>query len=437
MTPVGPISNGDKAPDILFKNARVVDPSQDLDIHGGVFVQAGKVAEAGESVDTAPEGADIIDCKGKLICPGLIDMRVFTGEPGAEHRETLATASQAAAAGGVTTMICMPDTDPVIDDIALVDFFKRLARDTAIVRLLPMAAITRGLKGQEMTEMGLLQGAGAIGFTDGRHTITNAQVMRRALTYARDFDAVIAHHTEDPELKGDGVMNEGETSTRLGLPGIPVESESIIVERDLQLAELTGGRYHAAQISCEKSLNAIVRAKTRGIPATCGVSINHLCLNEIDVGAYRTFFKMSPPLRDESDRALMVQGILDGTIDVIVSSHDPQDVETKRHPFAEAADGAIGLETLLAAALRLVHNGECELNDVLACMTCKPASLLGLDVGTLRRGSPADLILVDADKPWAVEEERLRSRSKNTPFEGDQFMGQVERTLVAGRTVYE
>jgi dihydroorotase len=437
MTPVGSKANREQPRDTLFYNARVVDPAQSIDMHGGVLVQNGLVAAIEENLTDAPEGTDLVDCGGKLVCPGLIDMRVFTGEPGAEHRETLASASRAAAAGGVTTMICMPDTDPVIDDIALVDYFLRRARDTAIVRLAPMAAITRGLLGKEMTEIGLLSAAGAVGFTDGRNTITNAQVMRNAMTYARDFDAVIAHHTEDPDLKGNGVMNEGETSARLGLPGIPVEAETVIVERDLHLADLTASRYHAAQISTGKSLDAITRAKNRGVSVTCGISVNHLCLNEHDVGGYRTFLKMSPPLRAEADRAAMVQGVADGLIDIIVSSHDPQDVETKRHPFAEAADGAVGLETLLAAALRLVHSGDCDLKDVLACMTSNPAALLGLDTGTLKPGSPADLILVDADAPWAVEERNLRSRSKNTPFEGDRFLGRVLRTMVAGRTIYE
>ena len=437
MTPTGSHANRDQPRDILFHNARIVDPAQDIDIAGGILVQNGKITAVEAGLNTAPEGTEIVNCGGKLICPGLIDMRVFTGEPGAEHRETLATASHAAAAGGVTTMICMPDTNPVIDDIALVDFIMRRARDTAIVRVLPMAAITRGLQGKEMTEIGLLTEAGAVGFTDGRNTITNAQVMRRAMTYARDFDAVIAHQTEDPDLKGDGVMNEGETSARLGLIGIPVEAETVIVERDLHLAELTSSKYHAAKISCEKSLSAISRTKNRGASVTCGVSINHLCLNEHDVGSYRTFLKMSPPLRAESDRAAMVQGVADGLIDVIVSSHDPQDVETKRHPFAEAADGAIGLETLLSAALRMVHSGDCELRDVLACMTVNPAKILGLDTGTLIPGRPADLILLDADLPWAVKEQELHSRSKNTPFEGDRFLGRVLRTLVAGRTVYD
>jgi len=423
---------------ILLKNARVIDPACGLDdAHGGVLVENGFIAAAGTGVDTVPEGGEVVDCAGAIVCPGLIDMRVFVGEPGAEHRETLASASKAAAAGGITTLVMMPDTDPVIDDVALVDFLLRRARDTASVRVEPMAAITRGLKGEEMTEFGLLAEAGAVAFTDGRHSIRNAQVMRQALTYARNFDALIVHHPEDRDLVGHGVMNEGETATRLGLPGIPREAESVIVARDMRLARLTGGRYHAAQISCADSLDAIRRAKEEGLAVTCGVSVNHLTLNEFDIGDYRTFFKLSPPLRGEDDRLAMVRGLAEGLIDVVVSAHDPQHVETKRHPFAEAADGAIGLETLLAAGLRLVHAGECNLATLLRALTSAPAGLLGLDRGTLARGAAGDVVVFDPERPWVCEEAGIVSRSKNTPFEGARFQGQVLRTLVAGHTVYE
>mgnify|MGYP002713098664 CR=1 FL=1 len=421
---------------ILFKNARLIDPSRDIDLRGGVLVQDGRIAASGSDVNSAPEGCDIIDCNGQIVAPGLVDMRVFIGEPGAEHRETLASASHAAAAGGVTTIVCMPDTEPVIDDIALVDFILRRARDTAIVNVHPMAAITRGLKGEEMTEFGLMLDAGAVGFTDGRRSIRNAQVMRQALTYARNFGALIQHHCEDRDLVGNGVMNEGETATRLGLAGIPREAESVIVARDMRLARLTEGRYHAAQISCADSLDVVRRAKEAGASVTCGVSINHLTLNELDIGPYRTFFKVSPPLRAEEDRRAMIEGLADGSIDVIVSSHDPQHVETKRHPFAEAADGAIGLETLLAAALRLAHNGDVDLLTVLRALSTRPAQLLGLDCGTLKPGAPADLIQVDLGAPWVMEETSILSRSKNTPYEGARFQGRITRTLVAGKIVY-
>ncbi|MCX5517479.1 dihydroorotase [Kaistia defluvii] len=423
---------------LVLANARVIDPSRKLDARGSVILADGMIVAAGPEADSAavPDGAEIVDCRGAAVMPGLIDMRVFIGEPGGEHRETFASAGQSAAAGGVTTVIMMPDTDPVIDDVALVDFIARRTRDTALVNVMPMAAVTKGLKGREMTEFGLLQDAGAVGFTDGRHSITNALVLRRALTYARDFGALIMHHPADPDLTGSGVMNEGETATRLGLSGIPKEAEIIMLERDIRLAALTRGRYHAAQISCAESLEIIRRAKKAGLAVSCGVSATHLALNELDIGPYRTFFRLSPPLRSEDDRQAMIEGVADGSIDVIVSSHDPQDVDTKRHPFAEAADGAVGLETLLAATLRLVNNGDVDLLTVARALSTRPAELLGLPGGRLTPGAPADIILVDPAMPWICDGEKLRSRSKNTPFEGARFEGRVLRTIVAGRTVY-
>ncbi|MBN8997797.1 MAG: dihydroorotase [Rhizobiales bacterium] len=429
-------NNGKDERPLVFTNARVVDPSRNLDAPGAVIVADRRIVAAGPEA-ARPAGAEVIDCGGAIVAPGLVDMRVFVGEPGGEHRETFASAGRAAAAGGVTSIVMMPDTDPVIDDVALVDFIGRRARDETGVRVHPMAALTRGLEGREMTEFGLLREAGAVGFTDGRHTVTSAALMRRALTYARDFDALIMHHAADPTLVGNGVMNEGEVATRLGLSGIPKEAEIIVLERDIRLAALTRGRYHAAQISCAESLDIIRRAKDRGLAVTCGVSINHLTLNENDIGPYRTFFKLSPPLRHEDDRLAMVAGLADGTIDVIVSSHDPQDVDTKRHPFAEAADGTVGLETMLAAALRLVHSGDVDFVTLFRALSTRPAELLGLEVGRLAPGAPADLILLDPDVPWVLEDaEALLSRSKNTPFEGARFEGRVLRTLVAGRTVY-
>jgi dihydroorotase len=378
-----------------------------------------------------------VDCAGAIVAPGLVDMRVSVGEPGAEHRETFASAGEAAAAGGVTSIVTMPDTDPVIDDVALVDFIARRARDEAEIRVHPTAALTKGLEGREITEFGLLQEAGAVGFTDGRHPLTNAAVMRRALTYGRDFGALVMNQPADPNLVGNGVMNEGEVATRLGLTGIPKEAEIVALERDLRLAALTRGRYHASQISCVESLDVIRRAKASGIDVTCAVSIAHATLNENDIGPYRTFFKLSPPLRHDDDRQAMIAGIADGSIDAIVSSHDPQDVDTKRHPFAEAADGVVGLETLLPAALRLLHSGDVSALALFRALSTRPAEILGLEVGRLAPGAPADLIVVDPGVPWICEAEALRSRSKNTPFEGARFQGRVLRTLVAGRTVYE
>ena len=426
-----------KAP-VLFTNARVVDPSRGVDARGSVLVAKGRIVAAGSEAANqgAPEGAEIVDCRGAAILPGLVDMRVFVGEPGGEHRETLETASRAAAAGGVTTIVTMPDTDPVIDDPALVDFVLRRARDTAIVRVHPMAAMTRKLAGQELSEFGLLKEAGAVALTDGRQSLRNAKVMRNALTYARDFDALVVHHAEDHDLAGDGVMNEGESATRLGLPGIPREAETIVLERDIHLARLTGGRYHAAQLSCAAAAAALRRAKSTGNGISAGAAIAHLTLNENDVGAYRTFFRMSPPLRSEDDRRSLVEALADGTIDVICSAHDPQDVEGKRQPFAEAEDGAVGLETMLSAALRLVHSGDVPLIRLVEAMSTKPAKLLGLEAGTLAPGAPADLILVDLDRPWIVRLQDLHSRSRNTAFEDARLSGKVMRTLVGGETVH-
>lgn len=424
---------------ILLANARIIDPSRDLDIIGDLLIADGVIREAKKGIGAAgvPEGTEVIDCRGKVVAPGLIDMRAFIGEPGAGHRETFASASQAAAAGGVTTIICQPATSPAIDDPATVDFVLRRARDTAIVHVHPMAAITKGLDGKEMTEIGLLKAAGAVAFTDGDKSITNAQVMRRALTYARDFDALIVHHTEDPALIGDGVMNESEFAARLGLIGIPKAAETVLLERDIRLVALTGGRYHAASITCAESLEVLRRAKDTSLNVNASASINHVTLNENDIGPYRTFLKVTPPLRAEDDRMALVRALSEGLIDVVMSDHNPQDVETKRLPFAEAAAGAIGLETMLTAGLRLVHAGELELPILLRAMSTRPAELLGIAGGSFKSGAPADVIVIDMDVPWIVDPNELKSKCKNTPFDEARMTGRVVRTIVAGRTVYE
>jgi len=424
---------------ILLTNARIIDPSRDLDFDGDLLMADGVIREAKRGIGHAgvPEGTEIVDCRGRIVAPGLIDMRAFIGEPGAEHRETLATASQAAATGGITTLICQPDTSPVLDDPAIIDFVQRRARDTSVVHVHPMAALTKGLKGAEMTEIGLLKAAGAVAFTDGAHSVVNAQVMRRALTYARDFDALIVHHTEDPDLTADGVMTEGEFAARLGLSGVPTAAETIMLERDLRLVTLTGARYHAASITCAGSLEVLRRAKDAGHAVSAAASINHLTLNVGDVQSYRTFFKVSPPLRSEDDRMALVQALADGLIDVVMSDHNPQDVETKRLPFAEAAPGAIGIETMLCAGLRLVHDGSLSLTTLLRAMSSRPAELLGLPGGTLRNGAPADVTVIDPEIPWILNAEDLKSKCKNTPFDESKLQGRVVRTYVAGRTVYE
>jgi dihydroorotase len=423
---------------ILLANARVIDPSRDFDTRGDVLIADGQIKDTKRGIGAAgvPEGTEVFDCKGKVVAPGLIDMRAFIGEPGAGHRETLASASEAAAAGGVTTIICQPDTSPAIDDPATVDYVLRRARDTAIVHVHPMAALTKGLAGEEMTEIGLLKAAGAVAFTDGAKSVTNAQVLRRALIYAGDYDALIVHHTEDPSLIGDGVMNEGEFAARLGLLGIPKAAETIMLERDLRLVALTGGRYHAASVTCAESLEVLKRAKDAGLNVSASASINHIALNENDVGPYRTFLKVAPPLRSEDDRKLLVEALASGLIDVVMSDHNPQDVETKRLPFAEAAAGAIGIETMLSAGLRLVHNSELNLTAFLRATSTRPAELLGLPGGTLKNGAPADVIVIDADEPWVLDPADLKSKCKNTPFDEARMLGRVVRTIVAGRAVY-
>lgn len=421
---------------VVIKNARIVDPASATDQAGALHVADGVIKGV---VAGAPAGvpgdALVYDAGGRIVAPGLIDMRVFTGEPGHEYRETLASAADAAAAGGVTTFVVMPDTLPVVDDGAIVDFIVRRAAATSKVNVVPSAAITRGLRGEEITEFGLLKEAGAACLTDGRRSIQSAGVMRAAMSYAANFDLPIVHHTADASLVGDGVMNEGTLATISGLRGIPLEAETVPLARDLQLAAATGIRYHAAQVSTAASIDLVRAAKPRG-QITAGVSINNLALNENDVAPYRTYFKLSPPLRSEDDRGAMIEGLRAGVIDVIHSAHDPQDTEVKRQPFAEASEGAIGLETLLAAALRLVHSGEVPLLTVLRALTLRPAEILGLAAGRLTVGAPADLVILDPDFPWVVAERDIVSRSRNTAFEGARLQGAVMHTFVAGRLVF-
>jgi dihydroorotase len=423
---------------IAFRNARLVDPASGLDAKGGLLVENGRIADVGPRLfnDAEPSDPEVIDCRGLVLAPGLIDCRVFTGEPGAEHRESLESAS-AAAAGGVTSMIVMPNTDPVIDEPSLVDFLLRRAQATARVRVLPCAALTKGLLGETMTEIGLLQEAGAVAFTDGDRSIANARVLRRALSYAATFNALVIAHAEDPELVKGASATEGEFATRLGLPAAPSIAEAMMVERDIRLVELTGARTHFGQISTRASLEVIAAAKARGLPITCGVAAHYLSLNELDVGHYYTFRKVRPPLRSEDDRAALVEGVASGVIDVIVSSHEPQGADTKRQPFASAAAGTVGLETLLPAALELMHNGHASLLQILGAMTAAPARIFNLPTGTLAKGAPADLVLLDEGEPFVVDAEKLHSRARNTAFEGRRFQGRARATFVGGACVYD
>lgn len=424
---------------LVLTNLRIVDPSRNLDETGTIVVgDDGRILAAGKDAlnQGTPDGAFVKDCDGLTAVPGLVDARVFVGEPGAEHRETIESASRAAAVGGVTSFISMPDTDPVIDDIALVEFMQKTARDKALVNVYPAAAMTKGLAGEEMTEFGLLREAGAVCFTNGRKAIHDTLMLRRAMTYAREFGAVIALETRDKYLGANGVMNEGLLASWLGLAGVPREAEIIPLERDLRIAGLTKAAYHAANISVPESAEAVLTARNRGANVTCGISINHLTLNENDIGEYRTFFKLSPPLRREDDRVAMAEALANGTIDIIVSSHDPQDVDTKRLPFSDAENGAIGLETMLAAALRLHNSGQVPLMRLIDAMSTRPAAIFGLDAGTLKPGAKADITVIDLEEPWILYKEAIVSRSKNTPFENARFTGRVVQTYVAGKLVH-
>ncbi len=423
---------------LLLTNGRIVDPASGRDEPGGLLIEQGAIRDVGPHLDKLKPTKDVTihDCRGAVIAPGLVDMRVFIGEPGEEHRETLRTAGEAAAAGGITTMVCMPETNPPLDDAPSIDFVKRRARDRCIVRVVPMAALTKGLAGREMTEFGLLRETGAIAYTDGAKAVMNAQVLRRALSYAGMFDALIVQHCEDPDLVGEGVMNEGEFAARLGLPGVPHMAETVVLERDMRLLAATGGRYHAALVSCSDSLEVLKAAKARGLRVTAGVSINHLTFNENDVGQYRTFFKLAPPLRSEPERQALIAALADGLIDVVVSDHNPQDVETKRLTFAEAANGAAGLETMLSAGLRLVQEGQVTLPRLVEAMSTRPAAILGLAAGTLSPGAPADVIVFDPDEPWVCDPHEMRGRSKNTPFDGAKMTGRVKLTIVGGHIVH-
>lgn len=424
---------------VLYNNARLLDPASGLDVKGALLTDGDRILDLGPRLTNTGRADDIeaIDCLGHCLCPGLIDLNVWLREPGAEHQETIATGARAAAAGGVTTLVAMPNTDPVIDEVALVEFVARRAAESAVVRVLPAAAATKGTKGQQMTELGLLAEAGAVVFTDGVHPISDARVMRRALSYATTFDLLLMQACEESSLSRDGVMNEGEVAARLGLAGIPAAAETIMLERDIRLLELTNGRLHAAHISTLDSILAVRRAKAQGLRLTAGAAPHNFALNEYDVGDYRTFAKVKPPLRHEDDRRAVVEAIADGTVDVISSAHMPQDPESKRLPFAQAEFGAIGLETLLPLSLALYHNGEVPLLRLLACLTINPARLLKLDTGRLAPGAPADLLLFDLDAPWKVDEKKFRSKAKNSPYHGRRVQGHALRTVVAGETVFQ
>ena len=428
--------DGERPGRVAYVNARLIDPESGLDAPGALLTEGRRIVDLGPRL-VPPQDAEVIDCGGHCLAPGLVDMRAHLREPGAEHKETLATASRAAAAGGVTSIACMPNTDPPIDQIALIEFIARRARETSLVKIYPIAAITRGLEGRELTELGLLAEAGAVGFSDADRAVMDSRVMLRALTYAKRFGKLVMQHPEDAALTAGGVMNDGELATRLGLTGMPGEAEVIIIDRDLRLVERSGTPYHVAHLSTAAAVDAVRAAKARGLPVTCATAPHYFTLDETACDDYRTFAKVRPPLRSAADRAAICAGLADGTIDAIVSDHAPHDQDSKRTTFAQAAFGIIGLETMLPLALALVHDGHLSLPELLRRLGATPARLLGLEQGRLAKGAPADLVLFDLDTPWSIDVSALRSKSLNAPYDGRPVRGRALRTVVGGRTVFD
>ena len=422
-----------------FINANIIDPHNSLNEIGGIIIgENGKIEAVGKKVNTnnIPSREKVIDLNGKYIFPGIVDMRVFVGEPGYEYKENFRTLSEAALSGGVTSVVTMPNTNPVIDNVSIVDFLKRRGRDKSKINIYPTAALTAKAEGENMTEFGLLQSKGIIGFTDGVKTIQNPRIMNRIMNSASDLKSLIIQHAEDAELSKDGMINDGIIATKLGLQGIPISAELLIIERDLTLLEYNSCRYHISQISSANSVD-IIRERKNKVNFSCGVSINNLSLNENDIGDFKTFLKLSPPLRTETDRNALVQGLNDETIDVIVSDHKPEDEENKRLTFAQAETGASGIETLLPLSLELYHNGSAELETIIKALTSKPAEILKINKGNLSIGNDADFCIVDINKPWVVRKEKLISKSKNTPIEDKKLQGKVISTFVNGEELFK
>jgi len=422
-----------------YLNANILDPANNIEEVGGLIVgENGKIEAVGKKVNknNIPSREKFIDLKEKHIFPGLVDMRTFSGEPGFEYKENFRTLSNAALSGGVTSVVTMPNTNPIIDNVSIVDFLKRRGRDKSKINIFPSASLTKNTEGNNMTEFGLLQRKGIIGFTDGYKTIQNTRLMSRIIRSAFDLNCLIMQHAEDQELSKDGMINDGIISTKLGLQGISHLAEKIIVERDLTLLEEFNCRYHISQLSSAASLE-VIKIKKEIVKFTSGVSINNLSLNENDVGNFRTFLKLSPPLRSEDDRLSLIEGIKNNLIEVIVSDHKPEDEESKRLTFAQAASGASGIETLLPLALELFHNGSLKLNKIINCLTNNPAKILKIDKGNLKTGNDADFCIVDLYKPWIVKKENLLSKSKNTSIEGKKLQGKVLNTFVNGEELFK
>jgi dihydroorotase len=421
--------------DTLFTGVRLLDPASGLDSIGELLVRDGVIADFGPALGR-PEGARVIAEPGAVLCPGLVDMRAELGEPGYEYRETIASAAAAAAAGGITTVAALPNSLPAIDDPALVRLLRARGEETGSLTILPYGAVTRGCRGEELAELGLLDEAGAVAFTDGAQAIGSARMMRLALSYARGFGRMIVQHPEDPSLAAGGAATEGELATRLGLPAIPAAAEAILIARDIRLAQLTGGAVHFAHVSTGDALALIRAAKAAGVAVTCDTAPPYFDLNETAIGEFRTYAKLSPPLRAEADRQAVVAALADGTIDAIASDHQPRDADDKRQPFAQAASGGSGLATLLAVTLAHVHNGMLTLPQAIALLTVRPAALLGTDAGRLAKGAPADLCLFHPERVWRVEAGKLPGKAQNTPFDGRALEGVVLGTWKAGRLVF-
>tara|TARA_B100002052_G_scaffold212290_1_gene194173 strand:- start:1130 stop:2425 length:1296 start_codon:yes stop_codon:yes gene_type:complete len=422
-----------------FLNAHIVDPCNSVNEIGGLIVnEEGKIEGSGKRVNknNIPSREKFIDLSGKHIFPGIVDMRVFGGEPGYEYKENYRSLSEAALAGGVTSVVTMPNTKPVIDSVSIVDFIQRRGRDKSKINIFPTATLTKDAEGANMTEFGLLKNKGIVGFTDGLNSVQNSRVMSRIIKSAYDFDCLVIQHAEDKELSKDGMINDGIISTKLGLAGISDLAEKIIIERDLSLLEDVNCRYHISQISSKKSLE-LIDYKKNNVNFTTGVSINNLALNENDIGEFRTFLKLSPPLRTEDDRLSLIEGINKNLIDVIVSDHKPEDEESKRLTFSQAATGASGIETLLSLALEQFHNGSVKLEKIIKLLTHNPAKILNISKGNLSIGADADFCIVDVNKPWIVKKENLVSKSKNTSIEGRKLQGKVIGTFVNGHELYK
>ncbi len=424
-----------EAAGLLIANARLIDPASGLDAMGALLVRDGRIVDLGAALGR-PDGVEVVDAGGAVLCPGLVDMRAELGEPGGEFRETIASAAQAAAAGGITTLAALPNSELAIDDPSLVRLLRARGEETGSLSILPYAAVTKGCRGEEMAELGLLREAGAVAFTDGARAVASARMMRLALAYAAQWGARVVQHPEEPTLAGSGVATQGELATRLGLPAIPAAAEAMMVWRDIRLARMTGGAVHFAHVSTAEALDLIRAAKADGARVTCDTAPPYFDLNETAIGDFRTYAKLSPPLRAEADRMAVAAALADGTIDAIASDHQPRDADDKRLPFAQAAAGGTGLATLLAVTLVQVHGGKLALMRALELLTVAPARLLGSTAGTLARGAPADLCLFDLERCWRVEAGTLPGKAQNTPFDGRALEGRVIGTWFAGRRVF-